>query len=345
MRKKVIDDLERSQLESIQVRLVENRKTALEKLKSALRARVERQMDESDERVAMSVAFLQLLRTSSSAAAEGDQIETGRPRTLRQAFAEAFEFFDGVAGYDSSLRDCVSRLQQRLDEQRRNVRLMETERRVAQRRMDEAETAPQPTSKLWSRRSKLVRKTLKRLASSSRRPEGPSSARTGSSSEGGRRWATAWRLRWRKRWWPLRPRSMHAPPRPTNGRSALEVAMKALQEARSGVVMGFDPRRGTPHRRLVSLLVRAAALRCRFASRSAYLWVIHTSAGATIFRIWALISLPLTAFLLLGHALNVRSLRQTVEAARPATLGEQDGASREPAELLGGVLQTLHVSL
>ena len=314
--RKVVDDLERSQLDGIQVRLVENRKTALEKLKSALRSRVDRQLDEREERAAMSVVFLELLRTSSSSSAEGDQIETGRPRTLRQAFAEAFAFFDRVAGYDSSLRDHTSRLQQRLDEQRRNVRIIRAEMGVAQKRLDGGEDgAAAELAKLAAQIEACeaeVEATTAELETAKGDVKNQDWELIRGREEMGDRLAAEVQEEVAAAGAEVDKRAAET----DETRAALQVAGKALHDARSGMVANF-------------IIFAAVLLIGGFliswlvpplfhaASRpTPYLWVIHTSVGATIFKIWAIVSLALVAFLFLGNLSSVRKLKRAVDQLR-----------------------------
>ena len=310
--RKVVDDLERSQLDGIQVRLVENRKTALEKLKSALMSRVDRQLDERIERAAMSVAFLELLRTSSSSSAEGDQIETGRPRTLRQAFAEAFAFFDRVAGYDASLRDRTSQLQQRLDERRRNVRIMQAEMRVALKRLDAGEDGAAAELEALEAQIEGGEAEIEATAAELETAKGAVKNQDWELIRGREGMSDRLAAEVQEEVAAAGEEVEKRAAETDETRAALQAAEKALHDGRSGqvrtlvffgallLIVGF----------LISWLVPPLF---HAASRPApYLWLIHTSVGATIFKIWVIVSLVLVACLFLISLANVRTLKRAV---------------------------------
>lgn len=115
------------ELEGIQAKLVANRDKAVAELELALTERVDRCLDTDPGRVVMAEAILDMLQTSTSPVATGDQVETGRPRTLAQGFSAAFEFFDAEAGFDSSKRAHLSELREVAAEQERWKATMETE--------------------------------------------------------------------------------------------------------------------------------------------------------------------------------------------------------------------------
>jgi len=295
------------------VRLVENRKTALEKLKSALRSRVDRQVDESEERAAMSVAFLELLRTSSSSFAEGDQIETGRPRTLRQAFAEAFAFFDRVAGYDSSLRDRTAQLQQRLDERRRNARIMQAEMRVGQKRLDDGEDGAAAELEALEAQIGACEAEVEATTSELETARGAVKNQDWELIRGREGMGDRLAAEVQQEVAAAGEETDKRAAETDETRAALQAAEKALHDGRSGMVTNF-------------IIFAAVLLISGFliswlvpplfhaASRPApYLWLIHTSVGATIFKIWAIVSLALVAFLFLGNLSNVRKLKRAVD--------------------------------
>lgn len=311
--RKVVDDLERTQLERIQVRLVENRETALEKLKAAFTRRVDRQLDEREQRVSMSLAFLELITTSSAAAAGNDRIDMGRPWTLRQAFADAFAFFDEVVGYDPSLRESVTRTQQRLDEQRRNLDVLGSEIAVAGRRVADGDEAAQGelealeyqvescAAEIEATREQLVaaRKAVKEQDwDIIRRREDIGKQLLEKVSEE----ASA-----------AGDRVGERASETDDARAAFNAAEKAWKEARSGTLKAIAWIAGILL--LVGFLVSwlVPPLLDATTRQPPYLWLIHTRAGATLFNIWVIVILALALILVWRNLMAIRHLKREMD--------------------------------
>lgn len=122
-----VEDLSRQHLDRIQDQLARNHRRIAGQLAEAVLTRVNGYLDTDESRVVSAEAFLDMLQGSMSPILVGDQIETGRHRTLRQAFADAIAFFDQETGFDTQTRPQLERLREDLYGQRHWLQTIEEE--------------------------------------------------------------------------------------------------------------------------------------------------------------------------------------------------------------------------
>lgn len=117
---KQVDDL-MPQLDGVQARIEANRSWAADEMSTALITRTRRHADEADAHYGMAQAFLEVLRSGTSKIAPGEQIMSGRPKTLDEGFAPAIQFFESLALDGSDGYEDPDVLRKELDEQRKFI--------------------------------------------------------------------------------------------------------------------------------------------------------------------------------------------------------------------------------
>jgi hypothetical protein len=332
--RKTVDDLERSQLEGVQRRLVENRKAAVDELKAAVRRRVDRQLDDRAERARLALAFLEnLTRTSgpSGPSAGGDRIEMARPWTLRQAFAKEFQFFDNVVGYDTTLRERVTQLQLRLDECLLNLETLLADKSMTQKSIAQGDVAAdgdlEAVDKAIEMCGQEIESLREQVLEARRAVKEQDLAIVANREEFGRRLEA----RTETAVSTAEARVNEQAKKTDEAHDAFELAEKAWK-AKSSLGAG-------------ALVLLAAVLIAigfvvawlvpplfHVGERSAYLWLIDTSVGWWLFNIWVVATLVLVLLAAFGD----RSTRKELKAALDQCRARYDDATRALAQELMG---------
>lgn len=137
-----VDNLVRTEFPRVQAQLVGNRAKTVARLSDALARHINYCIDDEQGRVTVAQGFLEVLQdTDNRPHVVGDLVETGRPRTLRQAFTPALEFFDKGAHFDSAKRSALAVLREEQAAEREWLSTMESELQTARRKHDEGEVA------------------------------------------------------------------------------------------------------------------------------------------------------------------------------------------------------------